>query len=132
MAVNLEGSRPLLEALLQPGGRGGRARDADRLVVRVWTETLRNEQLAATLEEGFDGMRQVWAKLVDEYRGNGLMGADVPVGHVARTLAGTAQGFIAQRVLFGDVQAVVQAVVQADVLDDGLRALMSMRDTKIS
>jgi TetR/AcrR family transcriptional regulator, transcriptional repressor of aconitase len=75
-------------------------------------------------EEGYDGMRQAWAKLADAYRDNGLMGADVPAGHVARTLIATAQGFIAQEALFGDVQV--------DVLEDGLRALMSMGDTKIS
>jgi TetR/AcrR family transcriptional regulator, transcriptional repressor of aconitase len=103
---------------------GGDKQAFARLVVQVWTETLRNEQLAATLEEGYDGMRQVWAKLVDAYRDNGLMGSDVPADHVARTLIATAQGFIAQQALFGDVQV--------DVLEVGLRALMSMGDTKIS
>lgn len=69
-------------------------------------------------------MRRVWAKLVDAYRDNGLMGADVPADHVARTLIATVQAFIAQQALFGDVQV--------DVVEDGLRALMSMRDAEIS
>ncbi|MER7660382.1 MULTISPECIES: helix-turn-helix domain-containing protein [unclassified Streptomyces] len=89
-----------------------------RLVVQAWTETLRNETLATTLGEGYAGMRLAWAKLVDAYRDNGLMAADVPADHVARTLIATAQGFIAQQALFGDVDV--------EVLEDGLRGLMSM------
>jgi hypothetical protein len=69
-------------------------------------------------------MRQAWAKLVDAYRDNGLMSADVPADHVARTLIATAQGFITQQALFGDVRV--------EVLEDGLRALMSMEVPKIS
>jgi AcrR family transcriptional regulator len=114
----------VLRRMLEEQVPGGDRQAFARLIVQVWTETLRNEQLAATLQEGYDGMRQVWAKLVDAYRDNGLMGADVPADHVARTLIATAQGFIAQQALFGDVQV--------DVLEDGLRALMSMGDTKIS
>ncbi|MFI0926634.1 TetR/AcrR family transcriptional regulator [Streptomyces sp. NPDC021012] len=89
-----------------------------RLIIQVWTETLRNERLAETLEEGYQGMRAVWTELVTAYRENGLLRADVPSDHVARTLIATAQGFIAQQALFGDVSA--------EVLEDGLRGLMSM------
>ncbi|WP_030686170.1 TetR/AcrR family transcriptional regulator [Streptomyces globisporus] len=89
-----------------------------RLIVQVWTETLRNEKLAATLSEGYQGMRAAWTGLVAVYRENGLLRADVPADHVARTLIATAQGFIAQQALFGDVTA--------EVLEDGLRGLMSM------
>ncbi|MEU7034423.1 TetR/AcrR family transcriptional regulator [Streptomyces sp. NPDC046237] len=89
-----------------------------RLILQVWSETLRNEQLFRTLSEGYHGMREVWAKLVEAYRANGIMTADVPADRVARTLIATAQGFIAQQALFGDVEV--------DVLEDGLRGLMSM------
>ncbi|MFF7178765.1 TetR family transcriptional regulator [Streptomyces sp. NPDC008121] len=89
-----------------------------RLIIQVWSETLRDERLYATLSEGYHGMRQAWALLVEAYRANGLMAADVPADHVARTLIATAQGFIAQQALFGDVEV--------GVLQDGLRGLMSM------
>ncbi|MFF3324882.1 TetR/AcrR family transcriptional regulator [Streptomyces sp. NPDC002889] len=103
---------------------GGDRQAFARLIVQVWTETLRNERLAATLGEGYAGMRLAWAKLVDAYRAGGLMDADVPADHVARTLIATAQGFIAQQALFGDASV--------EVIEDGLRALMSMQDPKIS
>ncbi|MFB7513733.1 TetR/AcrR family transcriptional regulator [Streptomyces sp. NPDC056144] len=89
-----------------------------RLIIQVWTETLRNEELAKTLSEGYNGMRVAWARLVTAYRESGILAADVPADHVARTLVATAQGFIAQQALFGDVSV--------EVLEDGLRGLMSM------
>ncbi|MGW7433768.1 TetR/AcrR family transcriptional regulator [Streptomyces sp. NPDC054861] len=95
-----------------------------RLIIQVWSETLRDERLYATLSEGYHGMRQAWALLVEAYRANGLMAADVPADHVARTLIATAQGFIAQQALFGDVEV--------GVLQDGLRGLMSMETQSTS
>ncbi|WP_137990733.1 TetR/AcrR family transcriptional regulator [Streptomyces vilmorinianum] len=89
-----------------------------RLIVQVWSETMRDEKLFRTLSEGYNGMREVWAELVEAYRANGLMHADVPADHLARTMIAIAQGFIAQQALFGDVEA--------PILEDGLRALMSM------
>ncbi|MFB7863169.1 MULTISPECIES: TetR/AcrR family transcriptional regulator [unclassified Streptomyces] len=89
-----------------------------RLILQVWSETLRDERLAATLGAGFHGMRELWAELVVAYRENGLMAADVAPDHMARTLIALAQGFIAQQALFGDVEA--------GMLEDGLRGLMSM------
>ncbi|MDX2560522.1 TetR/AcrR family transcriptional regulator [Streptomyces sp. TX20-6-3] len=89
-----------------------------RLIIQVWTETLRDERLAKTLAEGYNGMRVVWADLVAVYRESGILSADVPADHVARTLIAVVQGFIAQQALFGDVAV--------DVLEDGLRGLMSM------
>ncbi|MFD0144761.1 MULTISPECIES: TetR/AcrR family transcriptional regulator [unclassified Streptomyces] len=89
-----------------------------RLILQVWSETLRNEHLFRTLSEGYDGMREAWGKLVDAYRASGILAADVPADRVARTLIATAQGFIAQQALFGDVEV--------EVLEDGLRGLMSM------
>lgn len=114
----------VLRSMLEEHVPGGDRQAFARLIVQVWTETLRNEQLAATLAEGYGGMRLAWARLVDAYRDNGLMSSDVPADHVARTLIATAQGFIAQEALFGDVQV--------EALEGGLRALMSMKDPKIS
>ncbi|MGW7368178.1 TetR/AcrR family transcriptional regulator [Streptomyces sp. NPDC054841] len=103
---------------------GGDQQAFGRLIVQVWTETLRNEHLAAILNDGYDAMRRAWAKLVDAYRDNGILHADVPADHVARTLIATAQGFIAQQALFGDVTV--------ELLQDGLRGLMSMQLPKVS
>ena len=89
-----------------------------RLIIQVWTETLRDERLAATLALGYNGMRAAWSDLVEAYRKNGLLHADVPADHVARTLIAVAQGFIAQQALFGDVSA--------EILENGLRGVMSM------
>ncbi|WP_328403237.1 TetR/AcrR family transcriptional regulator [Streptomyces sp. NBC_00390] len=104
-----------------PGGDG---QAFARLLLQVWSETLRNEHLAATLADGYAGLRLAWATLVDAYRAAGLMDADVPADHVARTLIATAQGFIAQQALFGDVRV--------EAIEDGLRALMSMHDPEFS
>ncbi|MFF9064510.1 TetR/AcrR family transcriptional regulator [Streptomyces sp. NPDC014891] len=89
-----------------------------RLIIQVWTETLRNEQLAKTLGDGYHGMRVAWTDLVAVYRESGVLSADVPADHLARTLIAVVQGFIAQQALFGDVSV--------EVLEDGLRGLMAM------
>ncbi|MFE1190350.1 TetR/AcrR family transcriptional regulator [[Kitasatospora] papulosa] len=94
------------------------------LVVQVWAETLRNDRLSNTLAEGYAGMRVAWAGLVEAYRAAGLMPSGVPADDVARTMIATAQGFIAQEALFGGVEP--------GVLENGLRALMSMDLQKIS
>ncbi|MFJ4840001.1 TetR/AcrR family transcriptional regulator [Streptomyces sp. NPDC088746] len=94
------------------------------LIVQVWAETLRNDQLARTLGDGYAGMRAAWSKLVDAYRAAGIMHSDVPADDVARTMIATAQGFMAQEALFGGVDPAV--------LENGLRGLMSMDQSKIS
>ncbi|MEU9774773.1 MULTISPECIES: helix-turn-helix domain-containing protein [Streptomyces] len=91
-----------------------------RLVVQVWTETLRNDLLGDTLREGYGAMRRVWADLVRAYREAGMLDSDVDPDDMARTLIAAAQGFIAQQALFGDVRV--------EGLQAGLRGLMSMRD----
>lgn len=87
-------------------------------MVQVWTETLRDSELSAVLREGFGTVRDAWVRIVEGYQEAGLMRADVPAEHVARTLIAAAQGFAAQQALFG--------TAPAEVLQDGLRALMSM------
>jgi hypothetical protein len=91
-----------------------------RLVVQVWTETLRNEELAALLREGYGTVRETWTRIVRAYQDAGTMRSDVPPDHVARTMMAAAMGFLAQQALFGPTPV--------DVLGDGLRALMSTRD----
>lgn len=58
------------------------------------------------------------------HRDTGLLGSDVSADHVARTLIATAWGFIAQPAMFGDAEP--------EVLENGLRGLMSMDLQKIS
>ncbi|MFD5691492.1 TetR/AcrR family transcriptional regulator [Streptomyces rubiginosohelvolus] len=94
------------------------------LVVQLWSETLRDERLGALLDEGYALMRVVWAKLVEAYRSAGILASDVSADHVARTMIATAQGFIVQEALFGDVRP--------EVLENGLRGLMSITPQKIS
>ncbi|MFF9148017.1 TetR/AcrR family transcriptional regulator [Streptomyces sp. NPDC014861] len=108
----------VLTIVLEGRIAGGERRAFARLIIQVWAETLRDEALAKALAQGFDGMREIWAGLVDAYRANGLVPADVSSEHMARTLIATVQGFIAQQALFGDVEI--------DNLGEGLRGLMSM------
>ncbi|MGX1883033.1 TetR/AcrR family transcriptional regulator [Streptomyces sp. NPDC055287] len=89
-----------------------------RLVLQVWTETLRDEGLAELLRTGYGDIRVVWGRIVAAYREAGMMSDDVPADHVARTMIAIAQGFIAQQALFGEVDA--------EVLRGGLNALMTM------
>ncbi|GKQ35412.1 TetR/AcrR family transcriptional regulator [Streptomyces sp. A012304] len=91
-----------------------------RLVVQVWSEIPRNEELAAVLSEGYRTVRAAWGRLVKSYQEAGRMRADVEPDHVARTMIAAVLGFIAQQSLFGPAPV--------DVLRDGLRALMSMSD----
>ncbi|MFF0447323.1 TetR/AcrR family transcriptional regulator [Streptomyces sp. NPDC004609] len=90
-----------------------------RLIVQVWTETLRNERLARFLQDSYTGLRLAWARLADAYRESGAMADDVSGDDLARTLIATAQGFIAQHALFGGMKV--------EVMEDGVRGLMSMR-----
>ncbi|MFE5797765.1 TetR/AcrR family transcriptional regulator [Streptomyces sp. NPDC056503] len=104
----------VLEERIAGAGRGAFA----RLIIQVWSETLRDESLARTLRQGFDGMRELWTGLFDAYRAHGMFAADVSSEDMARTLIAVVQGFIAQQALFDDVEI--------GVLEKGLGGLMSM------
>ncbi|MFJ3905568.1 TetR/AcrR family transcriptional regulator [Streptomyces sp. NPDC090025] len=108
----------VLRLFLEERIPGADRRAFARLILQVWSETARDERLAASLQDGFDGMRVLWTKIVDGYRESGLLAADVPAEHLARTLIAVAQGYIAQQALFGDIDVTM--------LEDGLRGLMSM------
>lgn len=88
------------------------------LMVQVWAETLRNEELSKLLGSGFRQISTSWLRVVETYRAAGLIGADVEAGPVARVLIAVAQGYLAQQALFGGTDS--------KVLVDGLRAVMSM------
>ncbi|CAL9645216.1 putative HTH-type transcriptional regulator YfiR [Streptomyces sp. enrichment culture] len=89
-----------------------------RLIVTVWTEVVRNEELADVLREGYGAVRAAWTEVVEAYQEAGMMRADLPADDVARTMIATVQGFVVQQSLFGPVPV--------EVLRNGLRALTSM------
>ncbi|MBD0421404.1 TetR/AcrR family transcriptional regulator [Streptomyces sp. TRM S81-3] len=92
-----------------------------RLMIQVWTETLRNDELSALLRERFTKVRAAWVKVVVRYQEAGMMPDDVDPDAVARTLMATAQGFGAQYALFGPFPP--------EVLRAGVRGLLGMRET---
>ncbi|WP_409473672.1 TetR/AcrR family transcriptional regulator [Streptomyces sp. HC307] len=89
-----------------------------RLMIQVWTETLRNEKLGAVLTPGFGRVEEAWRQVVEGYRDAGLVPEDADARAMARVMIAVVQGFAVQMVLFGDVSE--------DTLRDGLRALMSV------
>lgn len=100
------------------GAQEGEVSYFPRLIVQVWAETLRNEELAALMNEGYAKVRVAWVKIVEGYQEAGMMRDDIPADHVARVMVAAAQGFAAQLALFDEVPV--------EALEDGLRGLMSM------
>lgn len=93
-----------------------------RLMVQVWTETLRNDELAAVLQEGYTRVRTTWGSVVESYKAAGLISRDADADAMARVLIALVQGFAAQIALFGELAP--------ETLRDGLRALTGMRDPR--
>ncbi|MFI6491313.1 hypothetical protein [Streptomyces sp. NPDC050564] len=87
-----------------------------RLMIQVWTETLRNDEVSALMAAGYVKVRGAWANLVESCRAAGLVSEDAAA--MARTMIALAQGFAAQVAVF--------VAASPEVLRDGLRALMSM------
>ncbi|WP_256105444.1 hypothetical protein [Streptomyces sp. ODS05-4] len=88
------------------------------LVLQVRAETLRDDALAALLNQGFHQVGASWTRVVQAYRDSGLINRDADAGAVARVLIAVAQGYVTQQALFGRTESAVLA--------DGLRGLMSM------
>ncbi|MBC9729070.1 TetR/AcrR family transcriptional regulator [Streptomyces sp. TRM68367] len=105
---------------VRPGTLDGGEWMFPRLMLQVWTETLRNPELAAVLRPGFDRIRTAWVKLVQRYKDAGLIAADADADAMARALIAMVQGFGTQMAMFGDVTE--------QTLGEGLRAVISMRD----
>ncbi|NGO11418.1 TetR/AcrR family transcriptional regulator [Streptomyces sp. HC44] len=89
-----------------------------RLILQVWTETLRSEELSKLINDGYDKVRVAWMKVVQGYQDAGMMRDDVSAESVARTMISLAQGFVAHTAVFG--------AVPLETLQEGLRGLMSM------
>jgi TetR/AcrR family transcriptional regulator, transcriptional repressor of aconitase len=88
-----------------------------KLILQVWSETLRSESLAATMQQCYDDLRAVWGDLVRAYQAAGQLPTDVPTDHVVRTLMAMAQGFIVQQAMLGDANS--------EMLRNGLHTLMT-------
>ncbi|MFE0509417.1 TetR/AcrR family transcriptional regulator [Streptomyces sp. NPDC058964] len=93
-----------------------------RLMVQVWTEVLRNRELADLVQTGYDRVRAAWARVVESYKSAGLISADADADALARVMIALAQGYAAQLAVIGDLPP--------GTLEAGLRALMSMRDPR--
>ncbi|MEU6218605.1 TetR/AcrR family transcriptional regulator [Streptomyces sp. NPDC047022] len=90
-----------------------------RLLIQVWTEILRNEDLGDVVHTGYERIRVAWQRVVESYKTARLIPEDADADAMARVMIALAQGFAAQLAVFGEVPM--------DSLRDGLRALMSMR-----
>ncbi|MFJ8467977.1 TetR/AcrR family transcriptional regulator [Streptomyces swartbergensis] len=93
-----------------------------RLMLQVWTETLRNEDLAAMVHTGYARVRTAWVKVVEGYKDADLIAADADPDAMARVMIALAQGFAAQMAVFGEMPP--------EIMRDGLRAMLSMRDPR--
>lgn len=105
----------LLEAMTRVGGSLDYPAS---MVLQVWSETLRNPELAALLHGFLDQVVASWTRIVETYQRRGMMPRDLPPEHVARTLIATCQGFLVQRAL---------GYEDPVWLRHGLRGLLSFR-----
>ncbi|MFD3413548.1 hypothetical protein [Streptomyces cyaneofuscatus] len=79
----------VLGGLFEGAVHGPERRTVASLIVRVGSETLRGERLAALLEEGYAGTRIVRGRLFEAYRGAGILPEGVPDDHVVPTVIAT-------------------------------------------
>lgn len=94
------------------------SRELPRLLVQVWSEGLRNPELAETVNEAYARLSVQWARLVEEYQACGWVDPQANTVHVARTLIGAVQGYFVQQALWGGIAP--------EEFAQGLRALVSM------
>jgi TetR/AcrR family transcriptional regulator, transcriptional repressor of aconitase len=93
-----------------------------RLMIQVMTETLRNDTLSVQIRTGYDRVRAAWGKVVESYTAAGLIAPHADADAMARVMIALAQGFAMQMAVIGEMPS--------EVLRDGVRALMSMRDPR--
>lgn len=107
---------------IRPGMLDGGAWAYPRLIIQVWTEILRNAELAARVHAGHDAVRASWERVVMSYKAAGLVPRSADADAMARVMIALAHGLVAQEAVLGDVSE--------ETLVNGLRALMSMRDPR--
>ncbi|MDJ1138075.1 TetR/AcrR family transcriptional regulator [Streptomyces iconiensis] len=105
-------------ALQKAMGAGEDHRELPRLLVQVWGEALRNEEIAAVVSEAYAHLRFQWSGLVAQYQTRGWVDPQADTEHVARTLIGAVQGYFVQQALFGGITP--------EEFEAGLRALVAM------
>ncbi|NSC20354.1 TetR/AcrR family transcriptional regulator [Streptomyces albus subsp. chlorinus] len=99
-------------------GTGEDPRELPRLLVQIWGEALRNEELAETVNEAYAHLSVQWARLVEAYQARGWVHPQANTVHVARTLIGAVQGYFVQQALWGGIAP--------EEFAKGLRALVGM------
>jgi AcrR family transcriptional regulator len=98
--------------------------ESARLLVQIWSEALRSPELAAQLTDVMVATCRVLGSLVAQHQERGLLPGDVPAEQVAAVLIALVDGFMVQRAVYGDADAVA--------FRNGLHALMlgSRRDDR--
>ncbi|NGO69877.1 TetR/AcrR family transcriptional regulator [Streptomyces boncukensis] len=96
-------------------GAGEDPRELPRLLLQIWSEALRNPELAEVLTGAYAHLAGQWSRIVADYQRRGWVDPGADREKVARTLIGTVQGYFVQQALFG-------TMCPAD-FEEGLRAL---------
>ncbi|MFE0879046.1 TetR/AcrR family transcriptional regulator [Streptomyces smyrnaeus] len=99
-------------------GAGEDPRELPRLLVQVWSEGLRNPELAETISDAYAQLSVQWARLISQYQSRGWVDPGADTVHVARILIGAVQGYFVQQALWGGISP--------EEFATGLRALVSM------
>jgi AcrR family transcriptional regulator len=107
--------RDLLGGL--PGAPVETLRDPElsRLIIQVWAEGLRNEELSTILHSGMLSLAELLAETLSVHQRRGELPADADPRACARVIIGALQGYMLQRAAFG--------VDEPEVFASGLRSL---------
>ena len=79
--------------------------DITRVGVQVWSEALRNPDLAARADLVYQRLRGHFAEIARRRQAAGKLPADAVPGQVGAALLGLVQGFVLQRLLVADTDA---------------------------
>ncbi|WP_051942671.1 TetR/AcrR family transcriptional regulator [Streptacidiphilus rugosus] len=107
--------RDLLGGL--PGAPVETLRDPElnRLIIQVWAEGLRDEELSKVLHNGMLRLADLLAETLSVHRRRGELPADADPAACARVIIAALQGYLLQRAAFG--------VDEPEVFASGLRSL---------
>jgi AcrR family transcriptional regulator len=91
--------------------------DMAKLAVLIWGEAVRSPVLAAHVRDAHKNWRNILSNLIQEYQDAGFITNDIPADRIASTLTSILLGFMVQYAVEGDVDA--------EMITDGLRALLT-------
>lgn len=94
-----------------------RAHDFPRLVIQIWSEALRDPDVARQVVEIITVARSRFAALIRAHQRAGRLPDDVAADDIAAMLASVLPGFVLQHVLVGDVRP--------ETFGAGVRALLA-------